>query len=298
MILRSLPRTLLVGLVVTALIPACGDDDAEKAKEAEASAEASFITDYCTIITDCCGRVFSSPKNDPTCKDRIKELDPKMVADAKAREACLAQLRAAAKKDDFCTEFGNIDQPACPDLRRKEIAGAKKQGDACTKAAECAPSFEGVVTCNAVCQLTKRGKEGDGPCVASWDGRVETRLEDASGPDAFVCYSRDGLVCDPGSKKCVKPIALGAACTDSGGCDASAYCDPDAKTCKTRKGEGSSCKADECQGPCVDGFCAERSKEGGDCKSNVMCAADLACNGGKCAKPPADARLEAVCVAK
>src|SRR5690606_31454931 len=122
---------------------------------------------------------------------------------------CLAQLRKAAPLAEFCSEFGNLEQPACPDARRKVLAGSKKLGETCASDAECAPSFEGVVACKSVCQVTKRGRSGDGPCVATIEGDVEVLNDgEASGPEAFVCFLRDGLVCDPTSTKCMDPIAL------------------------------------------------------------------------------------------
>jgi hypothetical protein len=292
-----------LGLVLTAAIGACGsaeEDKKEAAENAEAAAKESFLSDYCAIVSECCNRVLSVPKSDPTCKKRIADVDPKMLADAKARTDCLAQLRKVTGQSDFCTEFGNFEQPACPDARRKELAGSKKPGEACAAPAECAPSFEGVVTCKGVCQVTKRGKEGDGPCVATVDGDVETRLKgDASGPDAFVCFLRDELVCDPSSKKCIKPIASNGKCSDTAACVPTAYCNDETKTCTTRKSSGSSCSGDdECQGECVDGFCETSSKEGGKCASNGGCGKDLACSGGKCVKPQQDVRLAAACVSK
>jgi len=292
---------LLGVLVVTALV-ACSSEEEEQreaAAKAEAAAKESFIADYCEIVSDCCNKVLSLPKDDPDCKTRVANLDPKMLADAQARTDCLAQLRKAAPLADFCTEFGNLEQPACPDAHRKALTGSKKLGDGCAADAECAPSFEGVVACRGVCQVTKRGKDGDGPCVATIEGDVERRLEgDASGKEAFVCFLRDELVCDPGSKKCIKPIAVGAECTDSAACVPTAYCDADTKKCTTRKANGNSCQEGECQGQCVDGFCKAASAEGGDCNDNTVCTKGLSCTGGKCTKPPQDARLEAACIEK
>lgn len=289
---------VLLGLIVTSVIAACGDDDEkEAAAKAQAAAVDSFTNDYCEIVQECCNRVLTLPKDVPACKKRITDLDPMMLKDEKARSACLAQLRKVAPASDFCSEFGNLEQPACPDVHRKALTGAKKPGDTCAADAECAPSFDGVVACKGVCQVTKRGKEGDGPCVATIDGDVETRLEgDASGADAFVCFLRDELLCDPVAKKCSKPIAVGGECTDNGSCVRTAYCDGDTKKCTTRRANGNSCQEGECQGQCVEGFCKASSGEGGPCTGNPLCTAGLVCAGGKCAKPPQDPRLEASCV--
>lgn len=304
--LRSSRGRALLGLVVAAIVVACGSEEEERreaAAKAEAEAKEAFLSDYCEIISECCNRVLTLPKDDPTCKQRVVRLDPYMVDDAQARTDCLAQLRRVTALSDFCTDFGNLDVPACPDARRKALgapaAGAKKPGDACAADVECAPSFEGVVACKGVCQVTKRGGEGDGPCVATVDGDVETRLDgEASGAEAFVCFLRDELVCDPAEKKCIKPIEIGGACSDSGACVRTAFCDASTAKCATRKASGNSCKEGECQGDCVDGFCTAPVAEGGSCPDDAVCADGLACAAGKCTKPPANVRLEAVCVEK
>lgn len=290
----------LVGVVTMAAIVACSSEEEEKreaARAAEEAAKSAFLDDYCAIVEGCCGRAFNRARDIPGCKARATALDPKMLADAAARADCLTQLRAAAPAADFCSDFGNIDQPACPGTSRKALTGSKKVGDACAETAECAPSFEGIVACEGVCQLTRRGKEGDGPCVATIEATLETRLEgDAPGPEVFECFVRDGLVCDPGSTKCMRPIALGGACASSASCERVAYCDAGTKKCATRKANGSSCQEGQCQGRCVEGFCAPASPEGGDCADRTMCEGSLACVDGTCTKAPEDAHREAVCI--
>jgi hypothetical protein len=300
--LRGLPKAALSGVLVMGVVVACGKSDEEQQKEAaektEAAATDQFASDYCEAVVDCCNRVLSLPKDVPACKTRIAEIDPMMLNDAKARNDCLTQLRKVTPLNDFCTAFGNLDQNACPDVRRKDLTGAKKAGDACADVKECAPSFEGVVACRGVCQVTKRGKEGDGPCVATV-GDVESNVEgDASGAEVFKCFLRDELLCDPTAKKCAKPIAVGGACADTGACIGTAYCDTDTKKCTARRANGSSCQQGECQGACVEGFCVAPAKEGAECNPTVFCATGLSCLSGKCSKPAQDARLAASCVSR
>lgn len=302
--LLSISRVATLALVATGVVIACSSDE-DSGAAAEAAAQDSFLNDYCEIVNECCNQILAQPKDVPTCKKRIGDLDPAMIKDAKARTTCLSQLRAVAAKTDFCSEFGNHDQGACPDVSRKTLTGAKKPGDACAADAECAPSFDGPVACKGVCQVTKRGKEGDGPCVMTVDRDIAVKAkDDAQGNTAVVCYlAQDSLLCDPASKKCAKPLAVDGACTDSFQCVRTAFCDPASKKCTTKKANGNSCDAalDQCQGHCEGGFCKANAKEGEACKDATFCVSgeglpQLDCIGGKCAKPPAaDARLAASC---
>jgi hypothetical protein len=302
MTLRSLtgPAAHLsfVALLVAACANSTSDDDSGGG--AEVAAKEAFLTDYCAIISECCSKELSVPKDDLACKKRIPLLDPKMVGDAQARTACLEQLRKVTASNDFCSDFGNFDQPACPDARRKELLGAKKQGEPCATIGDCAPSFEGVVSCDSVCQVTKRGKEGDGPCVATVDGGAETRLKgETKGPELFICHLRDELVCDSTSKKCIKPVTSEGKCKDSDECIAGFYCNKDTDACAVRRSNGNACDDDEqCQGKCIDGYCESSPEEGGRCATSAGCDDGLACLAGKCTTTLPDNRLSGACVTR
>jgi hypothetical protein len=298
--LRSLPSQAAVLGVFIALVAACAgtNDDANSPENVEAAAKDTFIADYCAITLECCNKVLSLPKDEATCRKRVATLDPAMLANAQARTDCLAQLRRQVPLADFCTEFGNLDQPSCPDLRRKELIGKKAIGEGCATTAECAPSFLGTVACKSVCQVTKRGKEGEGPCVATIDGDSETRLKgDVTGSEIYNCYLRDELVCDPTEKKCIKPVTSSGECTDSTECVVGFYCNEDTELCEIRRSNGSACDDDEqCQGTCEEGFCESSPEEGGRCATTAGCDEGLVCSAGKCAPALPDSRLDGACV--
>jgi len=283
-------------LVFATIIAACSEDK----EDPDAAAQTQFLTDYCKIIEPCCPAIPGAVAGAEACQKRIREIDPAIVKDVRARTDCLAQLRDLTPKNDFCEEFGNLTQPACPDLRRKLTTGVKKPGDPCTTDAECAPSYDGFVTCKTVCQLTKRGKEGDGPCVMTVVGDIERPLkEPAAGPAAFICYTRDGIYCDTDAKKCQKPLALGAECARDEQCEKTAFCNPNTNKCANRKSVGNSCSIDsECArvAHCEEAFCANDTlKEGEACEKDELCETDF-CIDGKCVKAQPDVRLTNSCV--
>jgi hypothetical protein len=284
-------------LSLAGIIVACS----EEKEDPDLAAQADFVKTYCQIIVPCCQSALNLPPGQEACEKRVRETDSVVVKDQRARTDCIAQLRNLTPKNDFCTEFGNLEQPACPDIRRKVSTGAKKPGEPCATNAECAPSFDGPVTCNTVCQVSKRGKEGDGPCTMTIEGDIQRPLKDAPAPGAssFICYATDKIYCDSEEKKCVKPLALAAACTRDEQCEKTAYCDPNTNKCANRKAVGNACTIDaQCArtAHCKDTFCvADDLDEGADCEKDELCKTDF-CSGGKCVKALPDARLTVACV--
>jgi hypothetical protein len=273
------------------------DDSAQKAQD-------KFVSDFCDVLVDptkvCCQKGLNLTSDKTVCVKAVVEVEPAMLKDEAARTACLAQLKAASPLADFCTDFGNLDLPACPDLRRKLLTGTKKAGEPCATDIECAPDYGGPVACKGVCQVTKRGKEGDGPCVATVEASkvVKKQKADAEGASAIVCYMRDTLSCDEATKKCIKPKELGGDCTDHDSCIRTAYCDDTTKKCTVRRPRGASCSTDrQCQAPlnCDATFCRDDVAEGAACERAEQCATDICGDGKKCEKVGIDTRLEAVC---
>lgn len=282
-------------LGVSAFVVACAGDE-EEADPAKAAQDA-FVADYCEIIKNCCANTLNQPEDGPGCRTRIAALDPAMVKDEKARNDCMIQIRAVTSQADFCTDFGSMNIPACPDLRRRANVGTLKIGEVCAADAECAPSFEGTIACSGVCQLTRRGKEGEGPCRLTIEGDLETKVNDkVDGPSAVSCYVKDGLYCDPDSKKCIRPKPVDSDCSEHSDCVPTAYCHPETEKCTIRLGGDNACTEDfQCQGLCKDKFCTSALEEGEKCDVNEECVTRL-CEGGRCKRPTANTRLSQSCV--
>lgn len=308
----KLGTALLAGLIgIVGLACSSSDDGAANAAKAEAQAQDEFLDTYCQIVLPCCNKVLTLPDDDAavtTCKTHISTIDPQTYKNAQARTDCITQARAAAPKPDFCTDFQAMDIPACPDASRAKTLGTKKAGEVCTSVADCAPDYTGVVDCQSgVCQLRKRGKEGDGPCDKTIDtsaakGPVATVSPNAaSGGTVFDCFlTLDGLQCDSVTQKCQKPLAeKGPTCGATSECAFDHFCDADSRQCFPKLPVSSKCDTDdECQGHCDQdsgGFCVTYSDVNGDCSDTSWCKKGLECDSGKCVDPAADPKLASTC---
>lgn len=298
---------------VTLAVVACSSSE-EEAKEAAAKTEAqeqeTFLDTYCQIILPCCNRILKGNLSDIAgCKTRLRALDPVTIASKDARTACIAQAKIANALPGFCPDFQHAKTPACPDGHRKALVGTKKVGEVCAKVEECAPNFEGTIACTAgVCQLRKRGAEGDGPCDRTIDGDVVIATANpAQGGAAFDCYRKATektdvvLQCDQSQDPptCARPLEERAKCTDSVQCLKTHFCSTDDAEvrCFPKLPKDQKCAVDsECKGLCADnGFCTDAVPENGECKVTENCADGFECVTGVCTKPGPDARLAASC---
>lgn len=328
----TLGSALLAALCGSIIVIACGgESDEEKAaaerkrqEEAELAAQDQFLGTYCEIILKCCNQILQKKIDDvPGCKAHLKQTDPVTIADKTARDACLAQTRAVAADPVFCKDFAHMDNPACPDPSRAKqknpTAAATpdagvKIGEVCNTVEDCAVDFSGVVDCaQGICQLRKRGAEGDTPCDTTVDGDVVLKLvEPSSEPTVFTCYRKgeNGTQCDAKSKTCVVPVAERGKCDKDGTeCEKSLFCDKPTGRCLKKLVEKSLCSRDEeCKGHCqakdgatpgeddvAIGTCVDAVGEDEDCEATSWCADGLECISGKCTKPGPDARLAATC---
>lgn len=306
------------------IVVACGESDEEKvaaaAKADEAAQQEQFLDTYCQIVLECCNLELGTAKDVPTCKTHLRAMDPITIANKAARESCLTQSKAEAPDPHFCPDFQHARNPACPDPSRGKQAGGggdagTKLGEICNKAEDCAPDFTGVVDCaSGICQLRKRGDVGD-TCDTTIDGDVVTKLNEASTEaTVFTCYydGGEGTQCDLKSKKCVKPVAAGEACSYGGTeCAKGTFCDKEEEKCFAKLAKNSVCKEDvECKGHCEiedasggdddddvvpTGFCVDAVDVDDDCGTNAWCKDGLECNSGKCTAPGPDARLGSTC---
>lgn len=313
--------SLVLGLFVSSIVVsavACGDSDADKAKAAaqksEAEEQETFLSTYCAIVLPCCNKILSKDLNDVAgCKAHLRDIDPLMIANKEARDACTAQAKAAFPDPNFCKDFAQANTPACPDPSRKVLTGVKKVGDTCANASECAPDFTGIVDCQGgICQLRKRGAEGEGPCDTTIDGDVTlAALDKDQSATVYTCYrglKEGSLQCDLSSKTCITAYEDRAKCTADTQCDKAQYCnfdedDEDENRCFNKKPLNSKCHQDaECLGHCKleedvekGGFCVDPVDEDADCDTTQWCKSGLECISGKCTPPGPDKRLADTC---
>lgn len=186
-------------------------------------------------------------------------------------------------------------------------------GESCKFCDTCQSTADGVGHCEGdsldapgVCVLLQFGKEGDGPCVGTFDhGTVNLEAADggvASG--AVICGMGQGcgetdLYCSADTGKCAKRNALSATCQSCsymakcqapGPCASGSYCDGNG-TCAPVKNAGDACQDHP---ECGDNYCSSDSMvctaylpPGANCTSGEPCSTS-ACINGKCAGTTGD----------
>jgi hypothetical protein len=155
-------RTPAFSVAVLALLTTgCGDSDSDQ-----------FVDEYCDSFKTCCSQAMLA-SDGQLCRATWAAVAGKPF-NAAAADDCLADLRVARAKADWCQD---PKAPAsCKQVFQTEVRGTKKPGEACTEAKDCAASTEGAVVCQTsstggtqtrICQLLVRGKVGDTPCVGT-----------------------------------------------------------------------------------------------------------------------------------
>jgi hypothetical protein len=297
-------RRALAGIVVAALAGlSCGKSDKE-----------AFAESYCDLLEPCCGMAGLSTSGQ-ACRSLVSLGLSSSSFDKGAGDACLAELRAAAARADFCQTFGS-QEPASCEKAFGTNNGTKKVGETCDFDDDCAPSSEGPTGCGHAfaggmsidkCQLQLQGKAGDKPCAGTVEGAVTTGNVGAEVPErAFLCNTADGVRCDSATDACVALKMIGDACTGSSGeCVSGAYCDGTQRKCLARKPAGGACKMDVFQSrECVEGHhcsaagaCAAQAAIGAACTDSDECRSGN-CDAGKCGLGFGDLGLGLLCGTK
>jgi hypothetical protein len=295
---------LAARLMVGALALSCGDGGGATSSE--------FVSSYCDLLQPCCAMAKLSTDG-KQCKALLGAFAPTNY-NATAGEACLAELRAASGKPDFCSDGLDGTTGSCDKAFPDQSSGSKKPGETCDMDDECAPSAEGDVRCQRAsvvggtvvrkCQVHVIGKEGDQPCVGTVDGSVTSYSSsgDDVPPKGYLCRVADGLYCDWTSHACVKFKAIGESCSGSSDCGRGGSCD--GGKCVARKELGAACTGGfASQGECVEGAycsatsmtCAAQLGDGMACTDQEACKSQD-CVNGKCkGDVPANFALGLLC---
>ena len=288
-VVGSAVAVLLIGL-------ACGDGGGAASKDA-------FVASYCDLFQPCCKQA-NLRSDGQQCRLLFGALAPAGSYDKAQGESCLAEVRAAATKPDFCTQMASNEPVSCNQVFGSESGGSAQPGQTCSTDADCARPGEGKAECVSSsggtaqvrkCQVQLRGQAGDKPCAGTVEGNVT--VYNSGGSDvpatAYLCHAADGVRCDAASMSCVAHKAVGEACTGSffsGVCVKNAYCDSAQKKCLERKAVGATCAntGTSAQPECVEGSycgsgnrCTAQLAQGTACSEDQQCASD-ACVNGKC----------------
>jgi hypothetical protein len=272
-------RVSSCALVVLAL--GCGKSDSEK-----------FADAYCAEFAKCCVQAGFSGDG-KICRLLFSGGGS---YDAKAGDACLAEMKAEVSAGTFCTSASSSSSSSCNSVYGSAGSGKKKPGDPCNLDSDCAASSEGKVVCANLyangafidkCQVQIPGKVGDTPCVGTQDGDnlrsdnkpvVEPTDILASG---YTCNVADGIQCSAGT--CVALLALGGTCTSASDCVQSAFCDFLYQKCAPRVVAGAPCGTSS-DTECVDGYYCDSTAKRCTAKlaNSATCTTSNACQSGYC----------------
>jgi hypothetical protein len=221
-------------------------------------APADYTDMYCALLAPCCAAA-GRPDGAATCRATLVPPSPPPYRPDMAA-SCLTLLRAAADTPTFCTAGVAAAAATCARVFSAVVA-SQRLGEPCPDTAHCLLSPQGPVTCAGPmgmgrCQVALRGREGDGPCVATVGGPLVVPGGDLVGTSAkgYQCHVTDGLYCDDATAACARSKPAGAACTSFGECGPTHYCEDGSGRCTPRKREGAPCAVDE---ECPSTFCGE-----------------------------------------
>jgi hypothetical protein len=308
------PRAALacIACVAIGLAGSCGDGGGAGSADA-------FVGSYCDLFTPCCAKA-SLRSDGQSCRALLGALAPVGSYDKQKGEACLAEMKAAAARSDFC-DSSSSSTPAVCDQVFNNSGGTKQPGETCDEDSDCAASAEGKVECMSnfsagaqvrKCQVQLHGKLGDTPCGGTVKGK-STYYEGSAGADVpskvVLCYDVDGLRCDGSPKACIAYKAVGEACLSNGtfgDCVATAYCDSAQHKCAARKPTGAACggASASSQYECVmgnycttAGMCAAQLALDAACTTDNQCLTDN-CVNGSCKANGGDFGLALLCGTK
>lgn len=223
------------------------------------SSASSFVSEYCDLVAPCC-KAEGLKTDGKQCRALYGALSGAASYDAEAGDECLAQVRAAKDQADFCSV--GFSPVACDRAFEARPSGSRKPGETCDQTRDCAGSAEGSVECETnfvgdvnirKCQVQIIGKAGDGPCLATVDGRFTSYVSSSSNDvlaRGYLCRVADGLHCEE-DRGCVVISGIGGSCTsdfDPYACTADGRCDTKIGKCVARTAQGAPCEpsADQC----------------------------------------------------
>jgi hypothetical protein len=277
---------------------------------------------WCETFTPCCHEAGFEASADRCERAAQRDCDYKRTQRVAAglayqpasAQACLAGFAQITR--DCRTR--SVDDPERPvetiEACRQIWTGATPLGGACHASRECAAAgepvecaFSGADGYTGVCRRVADGVAGlDERCGSPVDGSptltcsdglwcalttgFEGRCAAPGGPQARCtpgdhASCRDGLDCDPSSRRCLPLRPVGAACgSDQPACASDTYCD--GARCEPLRREGEACsdrRGERCATAltCRDEHCMPRLDDGRACETATDCASG-ACTNGRC----------------
>jgi hypothetical protein len=287
--LKGSGSALALGLLALSGLT-CGDGGG-------AETASAFVQSFCGVLKPCC-TMAGLPGNGLFCTVGAGVVPG---YNKQAGAACLAELRAAAAKSDFCQNVDGNMPASCDAAFEETNNGSKKPGEACDDDEDCAASTEGKVSCETAftggaqirkCQVQVKGKAGDMPCVGTIEGNTTfyNNIGTDVLPRGYLCDLAAGVRCDSASDACVALKTVGEACSGSSNeCVTTAYCDTTQRKCAERKPAGAMCTTSFSQPQCGDGlYCSAAKACDAQVGNGAACSDDDQCRSGQCVNMKCD----------
>jgi hypothetical protein len=223
---EGVPMTKWLGLLLALFTASgCGKDDAEK-----------FADAYCAELAKCCA-LAGQPGDGKACHEIYGAAAAFGSYDAKAGDACLAEMRAEVSAGTFC-DGGNAIS-ACDAVYGSSSVGNKKVGEPCDFSDDCAPSSAGEVACDFL---------GSKTCVLLLPVGASCKA-------STDCVS--AAYCDYEKSLCTARAPAGGDCVLTSDCLEGYYCPSATNQCTPQKNSGAACTSfSECRSTnCADGTC-------------------------------------------
>jgi hypothetical protein len=282
-------------LATTVLFVACASHD-DVGPPVPIDDLAHLLADtYCNNIGSCC-EAAGFPHDAAKCMVQIEaDLNREFARrrashvdyDGVAARAC---VDVTAEAIETCRERADRDT-----ICRRVFTGTLPVGQSCKEPDECVPGAScDFATTSGGSGLCVDGTFGHGKlkepcsftCTIESDG-ISGSCVPTSGTGSALCFTNDGLYCDP-TQGCLTVPTLGQACPASAPCAGEAFCDVDV------------CVAKRTSGPCSEltkscagtAYCdsatrqyALRKSRGAACTLDDECAPTDSCNIGVCGPP-------------
>lgn len=265
-----------------------------------------FARAYCGLIAPCCAEAEIHPRK-VSCDALLTGEGNRNAFDRDGALKCIAAMKAASARDDFCAGLGGYAvRRACDHVTELDPPGRAQPGESCASPNDCALPRDAVeIDCHAVdaagtvggvggtdggvassgtCVAEVTGAVGDAPCIGdlgvrsasySWFG-----FQGQAAPArVYLCDEALGARCERATKTCVAFGAPGQPCGSTvAACSAGARCDKMSFTCAAAGRLGAPCAtSDDCDSTTYCGatkVCATKlgtgaCKSDGDCRSGT-----------------------------
>jgi hypothetical protein len=218
--------------------------------QAVAAFTASYVTPYCTRLSECCTQAgFAAPSAASCANTELGFYQASLASGgAQVNNQGISALLGAIQ--NTCDQFSYA-------LFGALTSGTRPAGSDCTEVSECQGDSMACIVPSSTnagkCIALTRGKIGD-PCAVDCDNTSSCRWSVLGGSvtESAACWDEDGLHCDSNTNKCVALSGVGKSCESFSDCGVHASC--------------------------MNSVCVAKGKLGESCSNGRSCESTLICN--------------------